>query len=135
MKTHSHITLTLLVAGALVVSSALLIASAQANDTPPSTQIPAADSARLSWKPPTTHVDGSGGLHLVRFHIYSRSPEKPWKRIATVAAMQTTYTVRDLPPGRHDFAVTAVCSKHGESALSNIESKMISSRDVERRRG
>lgn len=133
MKMGRDNTPTLLLASVLIVNSALLTGSVQANDT--TVVMQPATEARLSWKPPTSHTDGSALLGLDHFNIYMRSPNKPWKRIDTVDAKQTTYTVRNLPAGMHEFAVTAVCGKHGESAFSNVMSKEIVRLDTQRSRG
>ena len=133
MKMWTNNKASLLLASALIVNSGLLTGSVQANDTSEVTQ--ATKEARLSWKPPTSHTDGSALLGLDHFNIYMRAPDQPWKRIDTIDAKQTSYTVRNLPVGKHEFAVTAVCPKHGESALSNVVSKEIGRSAADRTRG
>ncbi len=96
---------------------------------------PPANSAALSWKPPSTRVNGSPLTDLAGFRIYyGKSPDdfnSPEKLVSFQVTKEEAckpacrYTVKDLAAGRYYFAVTAYDKDGNESPFSNIQDKEI----------
>ncbi len=82
-------------------------------------------SATLSWVAPTTNEDDSPLTDLAGFNIYHGTSPQSLQRIASVGANELTYTVNNLPPGTHHFAVTAAVTSGAESDFSNLGSKTV----------
>lgn len=83
-------------------------------------------TAVLSWSPPSTNTDGSP-VTLTGFSIYVGTSPGNLKPIRMVGATETTAVLNGFLPGTYYFAVAAVSTTGAQSALSNIESKTISS--------
>jgi hypothetical protein len=86
----------------------------------------ASGSASLSWTPPTQNTDGSTLSNLSGYRIYYGTNSGALNQTVQVSgAGMSRYVVEDLPPAKYYFAVKAITSAGGESALSNIASKTI----------
>ena len=82
-------------------------------------------TAVLSWTPPVANNDGSP-VDLMGFVIYVGSSPQDLHAVRMVSAIDTTVLIDNLPVGTYYFAVSAVSISGAESALSNIESKIVS---------
>jgi hypothetical protein len=87
--------------------------------TPPSpprdlVAIPSERTARLSWLP-------SRDADVIAYVVYRAHDGGALEPVASVTVPATTFTDRDLPPGRYRYAVTAVdaSSRRNESRRSN----------------
>jgi hypothetical protein len=104
--------------------ASIMLAAFTLTVAPPS--VSPAGSATLSWSPPTQNTDGSNLADLAGFWIYHGSTQNNLFRLQNVASpMITQFLVTGLAPGIHYFAVSAYNSSSGESALSEISSKII----------
>lgn len=82
-------------------------------------------SASLSWTPPTRNTDGTlSGLAGYRVS-YGTSPNALTQTVQISNASATSYAVSNLTPGTYYFAVRAYNSTGGESANSNVVSKVV----------
>lgn len=90
------------------------------------TSPPATGSATISWTAPMEYTDGSTlpGTDLTGFRIYHGTSASSLVRVGEVDGNTLTYTVEDLVPGTHYFAVSAV-TNGTESARSAIGSKLV----------
>jgi hypothetical protein len=82
----------------------------------------------LTWTAPTQNTDGSAlpASQLAGYRVYRGSTPTSLTAYHDVdGANVTSYTARDLPPGQHCFAVTAVTVTNVESALSGTGCKQI----------
>jgi hypothetical protein len=94
--------------------------------TPPPPPPPPVRNATLSWMPPTTNTDGSVLTNLAGYKIaYGNSPDALNTIVQLTNAGLTTYVTGDLAPGTYYFAIKAYNATGIESALSNIQSKVI----------
>lgn len=84
-------------------------------------------SAVLDWLPPVQYTDGTPltAAELGAFRIYHGTSASQLSRIEEVPASTTTYTVSNLAPGTHYFAVTAVSVDGVESLFSSTGTKTI----------
>lgn len=85
-------------------------------------------TASLSWVPPAQYTDGSalGPDQLTGYRVYHGSSPTSLKPYHDIEGGQfTSYVARDLAPGQHCFAVTAVAVSRMESALSGAGCKRI----------
>lgn len=92
--------------------------------TPP----PASGSASLSWAVPTQYTDGSSLPRddLLGYRVYHGTNASSLDRYLDIdGPATTTYEVRELGPGEHCFAITAVSVSNVESALSGVGCKRI----------
>ena len=76
--------------------------------------VPSPGTVRLSWTPGT---DADLGAYVV----YRAQDSGPFARVGSVRAPGSTFTDRDVPPGRYRYAVTAqdTSVRGNESARSN----------------
>ena len=76
--------------------------------------VPSPGTVRLSWTPGT---DADLGAYVV----YRAQGSGPFARVGSVRAPGSTFTDRDVPPGRYRYAVTAqdTSVRANESARSN----------------
>jgi hypothetical protein len=86
---------------------------------------PSTGSARVSWSPPTTRVDGTPLGTISGFRIYYGRSQTQLDQVATVSSGLTSYQIDNLEQGTWYFAVTARDSDGLESARSVIVSKTI----------
>jgi hypothetical protein len=84
-------------------------------------------SATLSWTPATEYTDGSAlpASDLTAYRIYHGRNEATLRRVAEVDGATTAFSVTNLAPGNHLFAVTAVVLNGIESSYSEIGSKYL----------
>ena len=83
-------------------------------------------TATLSWDAPTSNTNGSALTDLSGYRIYyGSSPEQLSERIQIGNVGLQTYVIDNLEPGTWYFAVMAVASNGGESALSDVVTKTI----------
>lgn len=87
----------------------------------------AAGAVTLQWEAPTLTTAGTplSGLAGFRIH-YGKSAEVLDSTIIVSNAGTLAYSVADLEPGTYFFAVKAVDSHGGESALSNVRRLIVS---------
>ena len=99
-------------------------AAGTSNPTP----VPVSGKAvALSWDVPTRTVDGQTLTDLSGYRIhYGRSADALTESIEIESAGANTYTVQIPKSGTYYFAVRAITSNGGESALSNVISRAIS---------
>jgi len=83
----------------------------------------ATGSALLSWTPPTTNTDGTG-LTLTGYRVYWGTQQGNYPNSANVGANVANHMVEQLTPATWYFVVTAL-SANGESAYSNVASKVV----------
>lgn len=84
-------------------------------------------TASLSWQPPTQNSDGSALTDLAGYEVwYGSSTSNLSQVIALSNPSLSSYVVENLPTGTWYFAVVALNSRGGVSALSNTGSKTIS---------
>jgi hypothetical protein len=89
-------------------------------------QPPSAGIASLSWMAPSQNVDGSPATDLAGYRIYHGTSASALNDIFQVpGASNTSYTVSQLAPGTHYFAVAAYNTSGVESAMSAVGSKTI----------
>jgi hypothetical protein len=98
-----------------VVMLLLLSVSVSALDT----------SAKLTWDPPTTNVDGTPCTDLAGYKAYVGLAPRSYTQTIDVGNA-TTYSITNLPEGTYYFAVTAYDTAGNESDYSNEVSKKIS---------
>jgi hypothetical protein len=84
-------------------------------------------SATLSWTPATEYTDGSAlpPTDLTAYRIYHGRSEATLSRVAEVDSGTTAFSLTNLAPGMHLFAVTAVVQNGIESGFSEIGSKYL----------
>jgi hypothetical protein len=84
-------------------------------------------SAFLTWTPATEYTDGSElpAAELTAYRIYHGSNSDSLSRVAEVDSGTTAFSITDLSPGNHQFAVTAVVTSGVESNYSEIGSKYV----------
>lgn len=85
-------------------------------------------TASLSWVAPEQFTDGSALTpdQLAGYRVYHGSSPSSLKPYHDIEGWQiTSYVARDLAPGQHCFAVTAVAASNVESALSGAGCKKI----------
>jgi hypothetical protein len=93
--------------------------------TPPPT---ATGTAALSWSMPTQHTDGSplAFNDLLGYRVYHGPNASSLTQYHDIdGAGTTTYEARQLAPGEHCFAITAISVSNVESALSGVGCKRI----------
>ncbi|NIQ13982.1 MAG: hypothetical protein GTO02_06150 [Candidatus Dadabacteria bacterium] len=81
-------------------------------------------SATLTWKPPSSNIDGTPVNDLGGYVIYfgeSSGNYSNWVDVGNVLS----YTVENLPSGTYYFAITSYDLGGNESELSNEMSKTI----------
>jgi len=80
----------------------------------------------VSWEAPAYNTNGTALTDLAGYRIYYGSSPKDLTHTVHIATVGLqTYVIENLEPGTWYFAVMAVASNGGESALSNIVSKTI----------
>lgn len=85
-----------------------------------------ATSARLTWNPPTTNVDGSPLTDLKGYQLlYGSSPGNYTKTVDINDPAATSKQIDNLPSGTTYFAIRAVAASGQVSALSAEVSKAI----------
>lgn len=92
--------------------------------TPPVTT----GTAALSWTMPTQHTDGTPLAinDLLGYRVYHGPNATSLSQYHDIdGAGTTTYEARQLAPGDHCFAVTAISVSNVESALSGVGCKRI----------
>lgn len=91
----------------------------------PGTAGPHNGSATLSWTPATQYTDGSElpQSELSAYRIYHGRNAATLTRVAEVDSGTNAFSITDLAPGTHLFAVTAVVRTGIESGFSEIGSK------------
>jgi hypothetical protein len=100
--------------------------SAATGSTSTTSTTPVNRSATLSWEAPTTNTNGSALTDLAGYRIYYGSSSDELKQSVQITNVGTlTYMINNLAPGTWYFAIMAVTSTGGESALSNVVSKTI----------
>jgi Fibronectin type III domain len=83
-------------------------------------------AATLSWDAPTANTNGSALTDLSGYRIYyGSSPEDLSETVQISHVGLQTYVIDNLAPGTWYFAVMAVASNGGESALSDVVAKTI----------
>lgn len=83
-------------------------------------------AATLSWTPPTRNTDGSTLTNLSGYRIYYGTSSNALNQTVQINnAGLSTYMVENLSPSTYYFAVKALTSGGGESALSNVASKTV----------
>jgi hypothetical protein len=83
-------------------------------------------SATISWTPPTQNTDGSPLANLAGYRIqYGPSATMLTQSVQIANAGLSTYVVENLAPGTYYFAVRAYTTSGGESANSNVASKIV----------
>jgi hypothetical protein len=84
-------------------------------------------SARLSWTPPTSRVDGTPlGSDLAGYKVYRGTTSRTYDTVVDLANPLTTNHFFDqLPPGRYYFAVSAYDSQGVESGYSTEVDKLV----------
>jgi hypothetical protein len=83
-------------------------------------------TATLSWTPPTRNSDGTTLTNLAGYRVhYGQSATALAQTIQLANAGTSSYIVSNLAPGTYYFAVRAYTTAGTESALSNIESKVV----------
>jgi hypothetical protein len=86
----------------------------------------ATGAAMLSWLAPTQNTDGSAVTNLGGYRVYHGTTPGALNDVFQVAGAATTsYTVSQLAPGTHYFAVAAYTSAGVEGAISPVGSKTI----------
>lgn len=111
--------------GSSTVSASFTVANA-APPPPPPPSPPGTGSATLSWTPPTQNTDGSAIANLAGYRIqYGTSPSAMTQTIAVSNPGLSSYIVNGLTPGTWHFALRSYNSTGGESAASNVASKVI----------
>lgn len=96
--------------------------------TPTPAPVPPTGTASLSWTVPTQFTDGSplGTDQLLGYRIYHGTSAVSLSQYHDIdGAGTTTYEARQLAPGDHCFAVTAISVSNVESALSGVGCKRI----------
>jgi hypothetical protein len=93
-------------------------------ETQPQTRV-CPGAAILSWTLPSRNTDGTSLTNLagVRVH-YGALPNEPVNSVQLIGPL-TRHVLYDLPAGTLYFGVRAYTSSGTESALSNIESKIV----------
>lgn len=86
---------------------------------------PSTGSARVSWTPPTTRVNGSPLGTIGSFRIYYGRSQSQLDQVANVSSGLTSYQIDNLEQGTWYFAVTARDTAGLESVKSVIVSKTI----------
>lgn len=85
-----------------------------------------AGEAKVSWTAPTQRVDGSALDNLAGYRVLWGTAPRNYSAEALINDPSTlTYTILELPPGTHYFAVTAFDADGLESAYSAEVSKTI----------
>lgn len=85
-----------------------------------------ANSAVISWTPPTENTDGSALDNLAGYTIvYGNSPTVLHQSIRIDNPSINSYVVEDLTAGTYYFGVRAYTTEGVESALSNVASRVI----------
>jgi hypothetical protein len=85
-----------------------------------------AGAAVLSWLAPTQNTDGSAVTDLGGYRVYHGTTPGALNDVFQVSGAATTsYTVSQLAPGTHYFAVAAYTSAGVEGAISPVGSKTI----------
>jgi hypothetical protein len=92
--------------------------------TPPSAPrdlvaVPAGGDVRLVWT-------GSPEADVATYLVHRATGERPFVRVGSVAAPATTFVDRDVPPGAHRYAITALdsgsrpneCAPSAEAAVT-----------------
>ena len=88
----------------------------------------ASSSARLTWEAPKTNADGTPIDDLKGFKVHRGSAPGAYSEADTIDVGNVlTYTVENLEPGTHYFAVTAYDTSGNESGFSSEGSKVIAS--------
>jgi hypothetical protein len=84
-------------------------------------------TATLNWTPATEYTDGSAlpSSDLTAYRIYHGRNEATLTRVAEVDGGTTAFSITNLAPGNHLFAVTAVVQNGIESSYSEIGSKYL----------
>ena len=83
-------------------------------------------AAPLSWEAPTANTNGPALTDLSGYRIYyGSSPQDLSQSVQVGNVGLETYVIDNLEPGTWYFAVMAVASNGGESALSDIVAKTI----------
>lgn len=84
-------------------------------------------SAKLSWVPPTTRVNGTAlkAGDIASYRIYHSTEDGAVEQVYDVSAAQNLYEMSGLVSGKHFFAITAIDTKGYESDLSNMANKEI----------
>jgi hypothetical protein len=111
------------------------VSDGQASATLPAFSIVVAASAPagtgtafLSWAMPTSHTDGSPltSAQLIGYRVYRGSSAGTLMPYHDVdGAGNTSYEARQLAPGNHCFAVSAVSVNYTEGPLSAVGCKSI----------
>ena len=86
---------------------------------------PSTGSARVSWSPPTTRVDGTPLGTIGSFRIYYGRSQSQLDQVASVSSGLTSYQINNLEQGTWYFAVAARDTAGLESAKSTVVSKTI----------
>jgi hypothetical protein len=82
-------------------------------------------AAILSWTPPTQNTDGTALTNLAGYRVhYGRSSTELVSSVQLMGAL-TKHVLYGLPAGVHYFGVRAFNSAGTESALSNIDDKVV----------
>lgn len=120
--TYADVVISVSDGSATAALPAFTITVVAANDA----QVAVPGTLTLQWEAPTETVAGTplAGLAGYRIH-YGASASVLDKTIIISNAGTLAYSVADLPAGTYYFAVRAVDSSGGESALSNIQRLVI----------
>lgn len=86
---------------------------------------PDAGQATLTWTPPTRNTDGTALTNLAGYRIVHGLSPGELTQTVQVGASVSRHTLSGLPAGTRHFAVKAFNSTGVESALSNVQSKVI----------
>lgn len=87
-----------------------------------------ANTATLSWTPPTQYEDGSaiGSGEIKSYKIYYGTKQGgPYNFIATVPGANNTVTIENLTNGTWYFVATTVSSQDAESTTTPEVSKVV----------
>jgi hypothetical protein len=82
-------------------------------------------TATLRWDSVKMDTRDKALTNLAGYRIYYGTSDKALWYTTKVPKNQTTYVVKDLPPGTWYFAVSAYTTGGTESARSNVASKTI----------
>lgn len=98
-------------------------------------------TATLSWFPPTENTDGTPLTNLAGYSIHYGQSDSELIDVVMLdlddpqsdpsEAGRVQYSLVDLPPGEHFFAIKARNALGAESALSNVVSKVLTDEESE----
>jgi predicted phage tail protein len=108
--------------GSINMQAAALQGTTSTPQPPPTTT----GSAQLTWNAPTENTDGSRLVDLQAYKVYWGQTQGQYSHSTRINNLSArNYTISELSSGRWYFAVTAINAVGGESAHSNVASKLI----------